>query len=189
MERKHFWTYTIIGSVALLALIAVGDSRLRGQGVDLAVDSVHSVGPFYYFSLEIGGQDVGIYEDCRGLGSGNDVEEVLVETESGVIVRRQTPGTLAWHNLRLRRSEPSQLLVWFWRKAMEDGDLEAAVRDGAVTLRGTDRAEPLARWEFRNGWVASLSFDGSSEEMTIVHEGLTRIDPAWSSPARPIPER
>ncbi|MDI9433682.1 MAG: phage tail protein [Planctomycetota bacterium] len=189
MERKYLWTYTIIGSGALLALIAVGESRLRGQSVDLEMDSVHSARPFYYFSLEIGGQDVGIYEECRGLGSSNDIEEALVETESGVIVRRQTPGALAWHNLRFRRSEPSQLLVWFWRKAMEDGDLEAAVRDGAVTLWGTDRAEPLGRWEFRNAWVASLSFDGSIEAMTIVHEGLTRIDPAWSSPARPIPER
>ncbi len=76
--------------------------------------------------------------------------------------------------ITLKRIEPSGLAVWSWRKAMEDGNLEMAIADDAITLLRTDPEQPLVRWEFHNGWIASLSFDGFVETMTIVHEGLVR---------------
>jgi phage tail-like protein len=141
------------------------------------------------FSLDIGGQYAGTYDECRGLGSSNDVEEAVIETPGGVTVRQKTAGALEWHNITLKRSEPSGVTVWSWRKAMEDGDVNDAIRDGAITLwRTGSLGEPLARWEFRNGWVAALSFDGSIEEMTIVHEGLERTDIVpHGKPPRPNP--
>ena len=179
MERKYLWTYILIASVTLVTLIAVGDGRLRGESVN--VDTELASGEpsrSFSFQLEIAGEDVGIYDECRGLGSSNDVEEAVVETPDGVVVRQKTPGVLEWHNITLKRTEPSGVVIWSWRKAMEDGDLDGAIRDGAITLWeiGPSSAEPLVRWEFRNGWVAALSFDGSIEQMTIVHEGLERTD-------------
>ncbi len=179
MERKCFWTYIFIGSVALVTLIMIGDGRLRGESVDMELASGEASRSFS-FQLEIEGQ-YAFYDECRGLGSRNDVEEAVVQTPNGVTVRQKTPGALEWYNITLKRTgptEPGGMPVWSWRKAMEDGDLRGAVKDGVITVWRIDPSpvEPVARWEFRNGWLAALSFEGSIEEMTIVHDGLKRTD-------------
>lgn len=188
MRRTYLWPLMILCSAILLALALVGETQLCGQDRGLAALSAEPSNAFT-FRLEIGGQDAGIYEECRGLGSSNDVEEALIQTPGGVTVRKKTGGPLEWCNITLKRTEPSGVVVWSWRKAMEDGDLNEAIRDGAITLWGTAHpADPLARWEFRSAWVARLSFDGSIEEMTIVHEGLERTDIVPpGKPARPNP--
>lgn len=175
MERRHSWTHILIGSIALVALMVVGASRLHGEGTDTELIST-SQGQSFYYRLDVADQ-YGFYDDCSGLGSSTDVEEAVVETDAGVVVRQKTPGPLQWHNITLRRTGPTPATgvpVWAWRKAMEDGNLEYAIQNGVITLWTADSTEAIARWEFRNGWVASLSFDGAIEELTIVHEGLTR---------------
>ena len=141
--------------------------------------SASPAGPFF-FRLELDGKEVADFSECSGLGSSNEIVEDIAQMDPSVGVIRKTPGALEWHNITLKRTAPmgpSGMAVWSWRKAMEDGDLKGAIRNGAITLGGIDPPVGLvARWRFRNGWVAALSFDGSVEEMTIIHEGLERAD-------------
>ena len=49
----------------------------------------------------------------------------------------------------------------------------AALRDGRITLYQAGSTQPLAQWSFTRGWPAALVFNGTEEELVIVHEGLT----------------
>jgi phage tail-like protein len=113
------------------------------------------------------------------------VQEELSQTSGGVTVKRRTPGVLEWRNIQLKRTTPSDLVVVSWRKAIEIGNLDSGVRDGAIVMVNAESGEPLARWEFHNAWVASLVFDGSVEELTIVHERLER---AATPSDKPLPQ-
>jgi hypothetical protein len=184
MKRKYFWPITIICSVVLISLALSGVSRLWGQNVDTESPSDESSESFV-FQLYLDSDLVAIYDECFGLGSSNDIEENTIVTDDGVTVIQKTPGILQWHNITLKRiglsglSNPS---VWQWRKAMEDGDPNQAIRDGTIVMSRSDTSELLARWFFHRGWVSSLSFDGSIEELTIVHEGVERLTPNIPTP-------
>ena len=57
---------------------------------------------------------------------------------------------------------------------MEETGLSSALRNGRILLYGPGSSTPLAKWTFTAGWPASLIFDGSQEELVIVHEGIER---------------
>jgi phage tail-like protein len=187
MRRKYSWSLIVISSVALITLAVVGEGRLWGQKLDIESLSVAGSN-FFIFLLELEGQQMESYSECSGLGSSNDVEQETAVTDAGVVLTQKTPGVLQWHNITLRRTSPSDVKVWQWRKAMEDGDLNQAIRDGAIVMFRAGSLEPFAQWSFRNGWAARLSFDGSVEELTIVHEGLERVG-AGSGSVLPPPRR
>jgi phage tail-like protein len=174
MGRKHSSIYILIGAVAVFSLILVGNGRLRGQMAGTSVTSATEPNS-YIFQLELDGAVVAEYTECSGLGSGNDIQENVVAGNAGAAVIHKTPGALRWPNITLRRNGLSGANVWSWREAMVVGNSDAAVRDGAVVMLETGSLEPLARWQFRRGWVASLTLEGSVEELTIVHEGLERV--------------
>jgi phage tail-like protein len=158
----------------LTSLALVGTSRLRGETVSIEPPTAGPSDSFF-FRLELAGQELGDYSECFGLGSSNEIVEDVPPTDAGIPIKRKTPGALEWHNITLKRSSPSDLMVAAWRKAMETGNLKGAMRDGAIVMFKVGSPEPVARWEFRAGWVASLRFDGSMEELIIVHEGLDRV--------------
>jgi len=165
----------------LVVFALVGDTRSQGRDGDLAALSAESSESFV-FALELTGEIVAEYTECFGLGSGNRIEESVVETDGEAVVRK-TPGALEWHNITLRRVGPSDAEVWSWRKAMEDGRLSDAVRDGAIVMFEPGAPQPHARWDFTGGWAASLAIEGSVEELTIVHAGLTRVGASTHTPA------
>ncbi len=92
------------------------------------------------------------------------------------MVKEKAPGALEWPAITLRRSTPSDAQVWLWRKALEDGKLDEAIRDGALVMLQAGYSEPIARWSFTRGWPARLTIEGTVEELVIVHEGLKRTD-------------
>jgi len=173
MKRHYLWPLVVLCSAALASLALLGTSRLQGGTGEIELLSAGS-GDYFFFRLELVGQDVGDYGECFGLGSSNEIKEDTTQM-GGLIVRQKTPGVLEWHNITLKRNGPSDVRVASWRKALETGDLKAAIRNGAIVMYKAASSEPVARWEFRNGWVASLRLDGAVEELTIVHEGLERM--------------
>ncbi len=182
MRRKYIWPIIIICSVVLISLALFGDLRLWGQSVNVESLSAESSGSFI-FRLEIDGLAmVEDYDACSGLGSSNDIEENMIMTYDGDVVIKKIPGMLRWHNITLKRTYPGDTRVWSWRKAMEDGNLNEAIRNGVIVMFRAGSPEPVAQWKFTNGWVASLNFNGSEEEVIIVHEGIERVT---SSPAVP----
>lgn len=181
MRRAYFWPLIILCGATFISLALIGDSRSRGQNSDVAALSVEPSDSFG-FQLELGGQVVAEYSECFGLGSSNEIEETVTQTNGGA-VKQKTPGTLEWHNITLKRVGPSGGQVWSsWRKAMEDGRLDEAIRDGAIIMLSAGSSEPLARWNFTRGWPASLTLEGSVEELVIVHQGIERVAPSSDRP-------
>jgi phage tail-like protein len=174
MKRTYLWPVIILCAGVLISLTLVADSRLCGQNADIAALSAEPSDSFV-FQLELGGQVVAEYTECFGLGSSNEIEEAVIQTNAGA-VKQKTPGALEWHNITLKRIGPSSDQVWSsWRKAMEDGKPDEATRNGAIIMSKSGSSEPLARWNLTHAWPASLTIQGSAEELTIVHQGLERV--------------
>ena len=181
MKRRYIWPIIIICSVVLFLLTLVNAPRIWGQNVDiqpladLSSDSV-------YFHLQIDG--LGIVEEynaCSGLGSSSGIYQ---DYRRSIFIEK-TPGMHEWHNITLKRTYPSDTRIWSWRKALEEGNPNEAFRDGIIVMLRAGSSEPLAQWRFTNGWVASLIFNGSEEELIIVHEGLERFPFSTEVPGVP----
>jgi phage tail-like protein len=173
MRRTYLWPVIILCAAVLISPSLFDDRGLRGDDGGAAPLSPEPSDSFI-FQLELGGQVVAEYSECFGLGSSNEIEESVVQTDAGA-VKQKTPGVLEWHNITLRRIGPSSAQVWSsWRKAMEDGRPDQAIRNGAIIMFKSGSSEPLAKWDFTQGWPASLTIQGSAEELTIVHQGLER---------------
>ncbi len=181
MNRRYYWLVLFAGGAALTALALVGDGRLWGQPAQAPSISINSES--FVYRLELQGQPVGEYTECSGLGSHHEIEEQVVITAAGAVVMESTPGVLRWHKIILRRTTPSDAAIWQWRQIMEDKGLASSLRDGRISLYGAGSSTPLAQWTFTQGWPASLVFDGSQEELVIVHEGLDRVGAGSTSTA------
>ncbi len=185
MNRTYHWFLLLIGSIALIALAVGGEGRLWGQRVD--VQSIAAAGSdSFVYVLDLGGQRTE-YEECLGLGSSTEIMEQTVVTPPGVVVAQKIPGALEWPAVTLRRSTPSDAMIWQWRKIMETSGLNGALRDGQIHLYRAGSVEPLATWQFERGWPAELTFGGSVEKLVIVHEGLELVGSGVSvtRPTRP----
>lgn len=189
MGRRHSFFYILIGSAVVFCLFLIGNDHLRGQsagGVQAAAADPNS----YTFRLELGGNVVAEYTECSGLGSGNDILEELVAANTltpeavGTAIYK-SPGALRWPEITLRRKGFSNATVWTWRQDMERGDTKNALREGAITILGAVPADQSGlRWTFHLGWAARLTFDGRTEELVIVHQGLTRTAATTGSGTR-----
>jgi len=181
MKCRYLWFVLFASAAALATSALVGDGRLWGQimgGEPISISSESFV-----YLLELGGQQVGEYVECAGLGSYHEVEEQTVVTAAGSVVMEGAPGVLRWRKITLRRTTPGDTAVWQWRRTMEKTGLSSSLRDGRITLYGSGSSVPLAQWTFTEGWPASLVFDGSQEELVIVHNGLERIGATSTSTA------
>jgi len=184
MKRTYLWPLTILFSGTLVVAALVSDTRLCGQNADPTTVAAESSDSFV-FRLEVDGEKLAEYTECFGLGSRNEIEETLVETNTHG-VKQKSPGSLEWPTITLRRAGPSEARIWSWRKAVEDGNLDQATRDGAIIMLRAGSLEPLARWNFSNGWPASLTIEGWVEELAIVHDGVDRVAASTGkSPKRP----
>lgn len=175
MERQRFGFIAIIISLVLTGVVSVDAVRLWGQDEssdELGNDSTAVLS----FGLELEGEEVEDFIECTGLGSRNVIETAVVATEEGLRVRK-TPGALEWSTIVLRDRKPSGSTIWEWRRAMETGDLEQAIRDGAIRVYDGETGELKARWEFKAGWAARLMVTGRGEELVIVHDGFIRDQP------------
>ncbi len=171
MRRKYSWHLLIVCSVGVMAFALAGEGRLWGQKVDSAGVAIASAEAFVYV-LEAQGQPMGEYSQCAGLGSSHEIEEQVVVTTSGIIVSQKTPGALEWHPIVLRCNGPAEPAVWQWRRAMENMGLHESVREGRITMFAAGSSQPIAVWTFTKGWPARLVFNGTQQELVIVHEGL-----------------
>jgi len=180
MRRKHFWPF-IVGVVLLVSLAVTGPGQLPVRRPGPEVLAPAGSGP-YIFRLELQHGIQQDYTECLGLGSSNDIEETTGFTNGGIVYTEKSPGTLQWHNITLRRDGPSDPDVWQWRQAMENLHLDMAIQDGSIVVLTPGSVQPVARWNFNNGWAARLTFSGAREELVIVHEGLQRVGTGEGGP-------
>ncbi|MCA9922402.1 MAG: phage tail protein [Anaerolineales bacterium] len=136
----------------------------------------------FHFSVDISGVVSGYFTECSGLGSEQEVIEHKVVSEKGMEVVLKIPGRLKWENITLKRGITSNMDIWDWRKQVEDGEVEAARKDGSITMFDQTLKE-VARWNFERAWpvkvsgpqVKSDSNEISIEELTIAHEYIVRV--------------
>ena len=135
----------------------------------------------FNFLMELEGKIQGMFTECSGIGSENEVVEHKVVDSKGHEVVRKIPGRLTWQDVTLKRGLTANLEIWEWRQLVVEGKMSDA--RGAVTITMLDREyNPKTRWHFANAWPSkvtgpSIASDDSSfsiEEVTLVHEGMYR---------------
>jgi phage tail-like protein len=135
----------------------------------------------YTFYLEIDGIAQGTFREGSGFESSVEVIEHRENGKTGLEVRKQA-GAAKWSDITLRRGTTDSLSLWTWHKQVLDGDMSGARKNGSVVVYDT-RHNEVARFNFVNGWpsrwkgpdLSATNNQVAVEEITIVHEGITRI--------------
>jgi phage tail-like protein len=136
----------------------------------------------FNFALDVGGSIKGYFTEVAGVGSENEVVEHKVVSEKGVEVILRIPGRLKWGDITLKRGITSSMDLWDWRKKVEDGKVKDARKNGSIVMFDRELKE-AARWNFVNAWPSKISGPSPKadsneigvEELTIVHEHITRV--------------
>lgn len=135
-----------------------------------------------WFSIEFQGTISGAFQECSGLSSENEVVEYKASGSNGEFVVKKLPGRPQWGNITLKRGVTSDLQMWQWRQIIEKGDVDAARKNGTLTMYST-KGQPVAKWNFTNAWptkVTGPSADATTnavavEELELAHEGIERV--------------
>ncbi len=135
----------------------------------------------FTFGLDVDGVTVGFFMECSGIGSSNEVIEHKVVDAKGHELVQKIPGRMTWEDITLKRGVTDAMDMWKWRETVEKGTMKEARKNGSVVMYDRNYEE-TARWNFENGWPSKISgpsLDSGSadvgvEEITIVHEGITR---------------
>src|SRR3954468_19044876 len=135
----------------------------------------------FSFVLEIGGVEMATFRKCSGVESETETIEYKEATKDGRMIIRKVPGAMKWSDITLERRIDESKALWEWRKQVEDGDVDAARRDGSIVLKDSTTKE-VARWNFECGgcpkWTGAEldagANDVGTEKITITHEGLHR---------------
>jgi len=136
----------------------------------------------FFFALDVQGVINGYFTECSGIGSETEIAEQKVVNKKGVQIVLKVPGRLKWGDITLKRGVTSDMELWNWRKMVEDGNVKGARKNGSITMFD-QTLTPKAKWDFKNAWPSKISgptpkSDGndiSLEEITIVHEYITRV--------------
>jgi phage tail-like protein len=136
----------------------------------------------FHFGIEIQGQVTGYFTECSGLGSEHEIIEHKVVDPKGHELIQKIPGRMKWQDISLKRGITKEMDIWKWRKMVEDGDVEGARKNGSIVMYNQSLSE-VARWNFERAWPVKvtgpqLQSDSNAfgiEELTLTHEGLTRV--------------
>lgn len=153
--------------------------------------AVRLVDPLVGFQFALTVDEVtGYFTEVSGIGSENAVVTHKVVTPDAKEVTLQIPGRIEWGEITFKRGLTTDFQFWSWRELVITGDIVAARRP--VTIEMFDRNyNSVVTWTCENAWpsklsgpsIAADSNDFTVEELTIVHEGLTRADVSNSIPA------
>ena len=136
----------------------------------------------FKFGLEIEGKLSGFFTSVTGIGSESEViEHKIVNPDTGETIIQKIPGRMAWTDITLKRGVTSSIDIWDWRQQVVDGKVDDARTNCSVTAYNQANEE-IARWNLDNAWPSKVvgpemdsgSQDYMVEEVTIVHEGMSR---------------
>lgn len=132
-----------------------------------------------FFSLSIGGNDLGAFQTCTGMGAEVELERYAEGGSNGFVW--QLPGRISWTNIVLTRpvTRDETIKVARW---LDEVIQRVEPKDGEIVARQPDRT-PLVRWQVLGivpvRWQGP-TFDPSSsqaalETLEIAHAGLRPI--------------
>jgi phage tail-like protein len=134
-----------------------------------------------HFAIEIGSVEIAQFSEVSGITSEMDVVELKENTPNGLVIHK-LPGAPKPPTITLKRAKNSSKDLWEWHKAMLDGHVGDARKEGSVVLKDFEGGE-IARYNFFGAWVSKLTTStlksGSNEvlmeECTIVCEQMERV--------------
>ena len=135
----------------------------------------------FNFLLELEGTIAGYFTECSGIGSENEIVEHKVVDKQGHEIVKKIPGRLKWTDISLKRGITSSLQIWDWRDQVVTGQVKDARKNCTITMLDREY-NPVAVWNFNNAWPSKVtgpalksdSNDFGIEEVTLVHEGMSR---------------
>ena len=98
--------------------------------------------------------------EIEGIVNTGFAEAIIPESVSDVIEYREGneqlwtrkfPGLVKYGNLILKCEITSSLVLFKWRRMVEQGNMKAARKNMAIVLVDED-GNPVARWEFSEAW-------------------------------------
>lgn len=184
MRRNYAWSLPIVGGVLLTALALLSEGRLWGQRAE-GDEELSLASSYALYTLDVGGDVMGSFNSCSGLGSSNEIDCGTVVLPSGMMATQSSPGPLRPYQITLQGEEPGAIPLWQWRRVMDSSGLNAALREGRITMYDSRFAEPVATWVFHKGWPATVMFQEGKLEVVIVHEGLEMVTPGGTSSTTP----
>ena len=133
------------------------------------------------FKLEIDGVTVAEFREVSGISEETAVIESKQTGPDGKTYIKKLPGEHKWGDITFKRGFTSDMTLTEWRKKVLEGKIAEMRKNGSIVVYDYDNKEVL-RWNFVNAWPSKLSVSNLSasanevlvEEMTIVHEGITR---------------
>ena len=147
----------------------------------LPIDSGYDFATVSYFGLEVQGL-VTFFKEATGFGSEHEVAMQKVTDSKGNTTVRKIPGTMKWDDLVLKRGMDKTMDLYNWRQEVVNGKVTSARKDGSLMFFDGE-GNIVARFNFVKGWPSKYKGpDANSEntavaveEMTIVHEGIERV--------------
>jgi phage tail-like protein len=108
----------------------------------------------YAFFVEIDGLTVAQFKEVSGIGITIGVIEHRTNAmASGSVlpVVQKLPGAVHHEDIHLSRGKITDTAFWDWMKSVQQGNIDAARKDGAVVLYDFPRAEQT-RFSFYGAW-------------------------------------
>ena len=135
----------------------------------------------FAFGIELESGVTGLFTECTGIGSENEVIEHKVVDQGGHEYINKIPGRLKWENVTLKRGLTSDMKFWTWRDQIVQGEVLGARCNGSIIMYDQTFSE-VARWNFEKAWPSKISGPSPKsdsneygiEELTITHEGIYR---------------
>ena len=134
----------------------------------------------FRFRVEIDGIDQGGFREVTVADSSQDPIEYREGTELPTV--RKVPGLIKYGNVTLKWGITDSMLLYEWRKAIEDGKTKDNRKNMAVIVIDEEGNEK-SRWNFSNAWPskydpADLNATANEiaiETLEIVHEKMERV--------------
>lgn len=134
----------------------------------------------FRFRVEIDGIDQGGFREVTVADSTQDPIEYREGTELPTV--RKVPGLTKYGNVTLKWGITDSMVLYEWRKAVEDGKTKDNRKNMAVIVIDEEGNEK-SRWNFSNAWPskydpADLNATANEiaiETLEIVHEKMERV--------------
>jgi phage tail-like protein len=133
----------------------------------------------YAYHVEIDSITVAQFKQVSGLSISVGVIEHRSNKLLGNPILKKLPGLVKFDDIVLSRGKVADQAFWTWIKLVQDGNISAARKTGAIVLFDYDHGE-INRFNFDQGWPSKVEvgkLDASVdsvllETVTITHENL-----------------
>ena len=134
------------------------------------------------FSLTVDGTDIGYFNKVSGLSIDITPVETTATKDGTSYMKVNVPGRMSYGDIEFGRGLSTDKTLEEWVATVATGKVADARKNGSIDVIDTGTGQPMATFEFQNGWPSrwsgpslSASADETAiESMTLVVEAITR---------------